>query len=184
MRELYPGKLPPDIDRPLEVPDELPQTTPPSAQYRYDTTPIYRDLTCVAALAETTYKLTLHRTNVPEIAMSYSDRRFPYGPFVPHWIPKQYIESYFSWHKTDSYLALNTTVEDLSSIPGSGDCFPSRWKLTLRRFDPSRQADIWWEEEFDAVIIANGHYSVPYVGVNHCSWFERSSLSIKTSGVG
>ena len=97
--------------------------------------------------------------------MSYTDRRFAYGPFVPHWVPKQYIENYFSWHKADSYLVLNTTVEDVSKVRASSDAASDRWKLTLRRFEPSRHVDVWWEEEFDAVIIANGHYSVPYVGI-------------------
>jgi hypothetical protein len=74
--------------------------------------------------------------------MSYSDRHFPYGPFVPHWVPKQYIEDYFSWHKTDSYLVLNMTVEDVSRIPASGISHQERWKLTLRRHVPTRQVDI------------------------------------------
>lgn len=102
-------------------------------------------------------------TNVPDVAMSFSDEPFPYGPFVPHWVPKQYIENYFSSHRTDSYLVLNTTVEDVSRIPAQKNYSDDRWKLTLRRFDATRNVDIWWEENFDAVIIANGHYSVPFV---------------------
>lgn len=109
-----------------------------------------------------------NRTNVPDIAMCYSDSRFPYGPFVPHYVPRQYIETYFSGHKTDSDLVLNTTVEDLSRIltlpqVKQQDERFCRWKLTLRKFDAVRKVDVWWEEEFDAVILANGHYSVPYV---------------------
>jgi cation diffusion facilitator CzcD-associated flavoprotein CzcO len=95
--------------------------------------------------------------------MSFSDRPFPYGPFVPHWVPKQYIEDYFSWHKTDSHLVPNTTVEDVSRMPGINNSHRERWKLTLRRFELARNVDIWWEETFDALIIANGHYSVPFV---------------------
>lgn len=94
--------------------------------------------------------------------MSFSDSRFAYGPFPPHWVPRQYIANYFSLHRTDSLLVLNTTVEDLSRLPGN-----DRWKLTLRRYDSVRHVDVWWEEEFDAVIIANGHYSVPYVSLIH-----------------
>ena len=103
-------------------------------------------------------------TNVPDIAMSFSDMSFAYGPFVPHYIPRQYLENYFSFHKTDSFLELNTTVEDVSKIPPpvkKGGL--ERWKLTLRKYDASRHVDVWWEEEFDAVVLANGHYSVPYV---------------------
>ena len=91
--------------------------------------------------------------------MSFSDERFAYGPFAPHWVPKQYIQNYFSSHKIDQYLVLNTTVEDVSRSTHRDE-----WNLTLRRYDPIRGVDTWWEEQFDAVIIANGHYSVPFVG--------------------
>ncbi len=108
-------------------------------------------------------------TNVPDIAMCYSDLPFPYGPFVPHYIARQYVENYFSAHKTDEFLVLDTTLEDLSSVPAAegGDGEP-RWKLTLRRHDPVRRVDVWWEEVFDAVVLANGHYSVPYVRAILC----------------
>jgi len=94
--------------------------------------------------------------------MSFSDIPFPYGPFVPHHVPCQYLESYISLHQLDSLLVLNTTVEDVSKLPNSptGD---EKWKLTLRRYDCVRDVDEWWEEQFDAVILGNGHYSVPYI---------------------
>jgi cation diffusion facilitator CzcD-associated flavoprotein CzcO len=94
--------------------------------------------------------------------MCFSDARFAYGPFVPHYVPKQYIENYVSTHKLDRLLSLNTTVEDVSRVddPATGQ---QRWRLTLRRYDRTRNVDVWWEEVFDAVVIANGHYSVPYV---------------------
>jgi cation diffusion facilitator CzcD-associated flavoprotein CzcO len=94
--------------------------------------------------------------------MSFSDLPFAYGPFVPHHIPKLYIEGYFAHHKLDSLLSLNTTVEDVSLIktPSSSK---EKWKLTLRKHDSVRQVDVWWEDHFDAVVFANGHYSVPFV---------------------
>jgi cation diffusion facilitator CzcD-associated flavoprotein CzcO len=106
--------------------------------------------------------------------MSFSDIPFAYGPFVPHRIPRQYIESYFSHHETDSFLTLNTTVEDISVIK-----LPNkpreRWRLTLRKYDAARHVDIWWKDEFDAVVLANGHYSVPFVCsiVFHCFLDKR-----------
>jgi hypothetical protein len=75
------------------------------------------------------------RTNVPDIAMSFTDLPFPYGPFVPHHIPRQYIENYFAFHRCDSSgcLILNTTVEDVTSLP----C--DRWRLILRRYGKTVQ---------------------------------------------
>ena len=104
----------------------------------------------------------INRTNVPDIAMSFSDLPFAYGPFVPHWVPKQYVENYFSAHHLDKYLVTNTTVEDVSKLENDPNEAP-RWSLTLRRFNAVTQEDEWWRETLDAVIIANGHYSVPYV---------------------
>ncbi|KAF2638802.1 FAD/NAD(P)-binding domain-containing protein [Massarina eburnea CBS 473.64] len=144
--QLYPGKLPPNTDPPLKIPERFPATTTPSEQTRYDRTPIYSELT----------------TNVPEIVMSFSDERFAYGPFAPHWVPKQYIQNYLSSHGVDRFLVLNTTVEDVSYI-SDRDSRSDRWRLTLRRHDPIERVDIWWQEQFDAVIIANGHYSVPFI---------------------
>ncbi|OBR03378.1 Thiol-specific monooxygenase [Colletotrichum higginsianum IMI 349063] len=37
------------------------------------------------------------------------------------------------------------------------------WKLTLRQSDPASSTDSWWEERFDALVVASGHYSVPYI---------------------
>ncbi|KXT11671.1 hypothetical protein AC579_7045 [Pseudocercospora musae] len=138
---ITPGALPPQLDTPLEIPESLPTTTLASTQHRYDKTPIYEQLT----------------TNVPDVAMSFTDRPFAYGPFVPHWIPKQYLEDYFSHHHLDQHLHLNTTVEDITVLA------KNRWRLTLRRYDAARHVDDWWQDEFDAVVIANGHYSVPFV---------------------
>jgi cation diffusion facilitator CzcD-associated flavoprotein CzcO len=101
-------------------------------------------------------------TNVPDIAMCFSDSPFPYGPFVPHYVARQYVENYFAIHKTDAMLELNTTVEDLSRLPLSKHGARG-WKLTLRKYDATRHVDVWWEDFFDAVVLANGHYSVPYV---------------------
>ncbi|KAK4230730.1 hypothetical protein QBC38DRAFT_383538 [Podospora fimiseda] len=156
---LQPGALAPEIDPPLTPPDNLPQTTPPNKQYRYFETPIYNSLT----------------TNVPDIAMSFSDSRFSYGPFAPHHIPRQYIETYFSTHKTDPYLILNTTLELLTKTSSGG------WKLTLRTHSPLLQTDKWYTQTFDAVILATGHYSIPFIPfVPGLSTFPRHTQHSKT----
>jgi cation diffusion facilitator CzcD-associated flavoprotein CzcO len=107
------------------------------------------------------------RTNVPAIAMSFSDAPFAYGPFVPHYVPQQYLSNYFSTHKLDSLLELNTTLEDLTEVKSESREKDNGWKLTLRKRDLVQNVDIWWEEYFDAVVLANGHYTVPYVSIFH-----------------
>ncbi|KAF5564739.1 thiol-specific monooxygenase [Fusarium phyllophilum] len=45
---IQPGGFPEEIDKPLEIPENLPTTTPPNKQERYAHTPIYQNLTQVA----------------------------------------------------------------------------------------------------------------------------------------
>lgn len=164
---VYPGALPTKIDPPLKIPDHLPAVQPPSQQERYSKTPVYQSLTYVGSAVGEIAVLIKLSTNVPDIAMSFSDEKFAYGPFAPHYVPRQYVENYFSTHGVDKYLVLNTTVEDITQIPPESDEDAERWKLTLRKYDAFRHVDLWWEETFDAVILANGHYSVPYVCHQH-----------------
>ncbi|ORY06365.1 hypothetical protein BCR34DRAFT_632247 [Clohesyomyces aquaticus] len=144
---VLPGKLPPEVDPRLDIPNDLPKTTAPCKQERYSQTPVYNSLT----------------TNVPDIAMCFSDARFAYGPFPPHHVPRLYLETYFAQHKLEEHLVLSTTVEDVSKIPSSTGDDAERWELTLRKHDVLRKVDTWWTEAFDAVVIANGHYAVPYI---------------------
>lgn len=95
--------------------------------------------------------------------MTFSDARLPYGPFAPHYIARQYVENYFALHQTDTFLQMNTTLEDLTRLPVAQRKGRCEWKLTLRKYDAASQVDVWWEEFFDAVVLANGHYAIPYV---------------------
>lgn len=72
---------------------------------------------------------------------------------------------------------LGTTVEDVSIIRPENSEERERWKLTLRKHDPVRKVDIWWEEDFDAVVLANGHYSVPFVRPLHHHLLSRPFLA-------
>ncbi|KAJ6781221.1 hypothetical protein PWT90_08753 [Aphanocladium album] len=144
---VQPGKLPSEIDLHLDVPGNLPTTTSPDQTNRWATTPVYDSLS----------------TNIPNLIMTFSDSLLPYGPFAPHYVARQYVENYFALHKTDVLLRTNTTVEDLARSPVTKHSGQGEWKLTLRKYDALRHVDDWWEEFYDAVILANGHYAVPYV---------------------
>ncbi|KGQ05819.1 Thiol-specific monooxygenase [Beauveria bassiana D1-5] len=112
---------------------------------------------------DTSFVVDASSTNVPNIAMTFSDALLPYGPFAPHYIARQYVENYFALHQTDTLLQTNTTVEDLARSPLSRHNGQGEWKLTLRKYDAARQVDEWWQEFYDAVVLANGHYAVPYL---------------------
>lgn len=52
-----PGKLPFEVDPPLEIPDHLPQERKPIRHDRWDKTPIYADLTFVDMKSKLEFKL-------------------------------------------------------------------------------------------------------------------------------
>lgn len=143
-------------DRPLPVPSHLPATTPASTQYRFSDTSIYPHL----------------ETNIAAGPMSFSAEPFPetrsewsirnHGSDTPfrHWtVVKEYISSLLSRHGYNDMVEYNTTVE---SVGRNADTAPHAWTVVLRR-SKEGQDDHWWSEEFDAVVVANGHYTVPFL---------------------
>lgn len=80
-----------------------------------------------------------------------------YGPETPfrHWdVVRRYIKGLVERRGYEDLVSYNTTVERVEKIG-------SEWKVTLRR--EGNERDYWWVEWFDAVVVASGHYSVPYI---------------------
>ncbi len=98
--------------------------------------------------------------------MSYTKEPFPdalseytlaeYGrdaPFRHHTAIRDWVEAIFQRNGNDKLLELNTTVERAVK---AGD----EWVLTLRKEEGGQNN--WWEERFDALVVASGHYNVPW----------------------
>ncbi|KAH9831497.1 Thiol-specific monooxygenase [Teratosphaeria destructans] len=138
-------------DAPLTPPDALPALVPRSAQHRFDEATVYPYL----------------ETNVVAPAMEFSEEPFPgevsdlskglYGPDSPfrHWQSvRRYVESLVHRRGYDDLVSYDTFVEQ---VVKTGSC----WTVWLRR--AGAVYDYWWKEEFDAVIVANGHFNVPFI---------------------
>lgn len=112
-------------------------------------------------------------TNVDAGAMSFSQEPIPavrsqwsierHGldtPFRHHSVIRQYIEDLFVHKGYHGLVEYNTTVERAVKNPSS-----QKWVLTLRRTEQhaDNPFDNWWDEIFDAVVVASGHYAVPYI---------------------
>jgi cation diffusion facilitator CzcD-associated flavoprotein CzcO len=98
----------------------------------------------------------LLETNIPHTLMNYSDRKFPANtPLFPeHALVKEYLRGYAE--DIRSFISFQTQVVDVSLLRmGSEDT----WKVTVRDL-VTKNTSI---HHFDAVVIANGHYSDPYV---------------------
>lgn len=129
--------------------------TPKNTQYRFSATSIYPTL----------------ETNIDAFAMSFSQEPFPeersalnisrHGPKSPfrHWKAVEgYIQNLLNRKGYQDLVSYETTVELVHKDPQTG-----KWILTLRKPLENEQQDYWWTESFDAVIVAAGHYTVPFI---------------------
>ncbi|KAK0668181.1 putative monooxygenase [Cercophora samala] len=109
----------------------------------------------------------LHSNIHPDI-MCYTEEPLPptlsersvqkYGshtPFRHREVIRTWIEDIFTRGGHDRYLSLNTTVERAEKVSGE-------WVLTLRE-DGRGDKDYWWQERFDGLVVASGHYNVPWI---------------------
>jgi cation diffusion facilitator CzcD-associated flavoprotein CzcO len=110
--------------------------------------------------------------SIPKINSALSVRRFGHAnPTRPWKVVADYLEDIFAKHL--HRVSFNTTVERVRKHTETG-----KWHITLRqsevRFKGSGH-DYWWTETFDAVVVATGHYSVPYIpripGIEE--WYKR-----------
>jgi cation diffusion facilitator CzcD-associated flavoprotein CzcO len=65
------------------------------------------------------------------------------------WLEDQF-KPYIPW------VSFNTTVESVEKRDGE-------WVLTIRKSGQTyrgRPQDYWWQETFDAVVVATGHYNI------------------------
>lgn len=138
-------------DLPLKIPPSLPARTPRSSQPRYAESSVYPYL----------------ETNVDAIPMSFSQESIPESrsalsiskhgdntPFRHHSVIQKYIAGLVNRNGYEKLISYDTAVE-LAEKKGD------EWRLVLRRTEQNE--DVWWEEWFDAVVVASGHYNVPYI---------------------
>ncbi|KAI9822621.1 MAG: hypothetical protein M1827_000340 [Pycnora praestabilis] len=107
-------------------------------------------------------------TNIPHFLMQYSDKPFPKDTQL---FPKrenvtEYLEEYAADFR--NLIKFQTQVLDvrLRSVDSR-----DLWSIRSRQLQSGKQS----EEDYDAVVVANGHYNVPYVpdiqGIS--SWNDR-----------
>ncbi|GJC86157.1 thiol-specific monooxygenase [Colletotrichum liriopes] len=140
-----------NADAPVSIPAKLPAHTPKSEainshQIRF---------------SDTAQHEHLHTNITPEI-MSFTTEPFPetltdrirekYGDDAPS--IREWVEHIFVRNGHEKLLELNTTVE-LAEKKGD------EWVLTLRKDLPGKNQ--WWQETFDALIVATGHYNIPWI---------------------
>lgn len=94
---------------------------------------------------------------IPRMVSEWSRTRHGEASPFRHWsVIRDYLADLAGRHDYGALVAYGTTVERAEKVG-------EEWKLTLRREEEDGERDYWWAEWFDAVVVASGHYSVPYI---------------------
>lgn len=135
-------------------PSQLPTLASPAGENLGARTGIYATLDSNVGAEGMAFTHTLFpRVNSAESVQKYGAN----NPTRPYQVIEQYIEDGFKDYR--HLLSLNTTVEKVEKVG-------QEWIVTLRKSnEPHRgeKLDYWWQEKFDAVVIATGHYTVPNI---------------------
>lgn len=164
-------------DPPLSppLPETLPARTPRSSQPRFAESSIYPYL----------------ETNVDDLAMSFTGGGLEdvpaertawsvgmHGADTPfrHWtVMRRYVAGLLARDGYEALVSYRTSVERAAKDDGGGGTGSGEWVLTLRREGENDDEDLWYEERFDAVVVASGHFNVPWIPhVDGLDEFERS----------
>ncbi len=138
-------------DSPSPIPEKLPALTPKSDKPRFSESSVYPYL----------------ETNIDFLPMQFTQEPIPderselsvslHGPQTPfrRWdVIREYIRGLVERQGYEDLISYKTTVERVEKVG-------VEWKVTLRK--DGNQSDYWWVEWFDAVVVASGHYWVPYI---------------------
>ncbi|CUM45811.1 uncharacterized protein AC631_04776 [Debaryomyces fabryi] len=87
--------------------------------------------------------------------VKYLDKSRTIYPFLSHEELSKRFSDFVDKEDLDKYVRKNSRVEGL--FKNNKD----KWVVTVRH--TSAEYEEWYEEEYDAVVIANGHYTVPNI---------------------
>lgn len=94
---------------------------------------------------------------IPKVISSRTLSNYgPDAPFRQRGIIRDWVEDIFIRGGHQNLIEFGTTVE-LAVKRGEA------WVLTLRKVLPGSTKNNWWQEVFDAVVVATGHFSLPYI---------------------
>ena len=132
-------------------------------------TPIRPDLNYqTLRYSDTAAHVNLH-SNLPPSIMAFSQEPIPqvlsertlsqHGPTSPfrhRETIRQWVEDIFVRNSNAHLVQYNTTVELAEKVG-------SEWVLTLRECAPGDTTNKWGQERFDSLVVATGHYNVPFI---------------------
>lgn len=116
-------------------------------------------------------------TNIPSrfIRFSYMENDAKYYdksrtiyPFMSHLELCSRMDKFVESEGLDNYIRYNSRIQDLDKTSDG------KWKITVRRVVDEHHEE-WYQEVFDAVVVATGHYSIPnYPRIKGLAEFNRN----------
>ncbi|RDW78674.1 uncharacterized protein DSM5745_05526 [Aspergillus mulundensis] len=102
--------------------------------------------------------MSFTHTPFPEVNSAVSVRQLgKKNPSRPFRVVSGYLEDLARPYL--DMISFNTAVERVEKVG-------LKWRVTVRQsghFQRNQAAEYWWHEDFDAVVVASGHYNVPLI---------------------
>jgi hypothetical protein len=136
----------------VALPSRFPALAPPSVEDVTARTAVYEKLDSnvgaeIMAFSHAPLPLQNSATSVLRLGQNNASRPFQ--------VVQKYLETLFQEYR--HLVSLNTTVERAEK---KGD----QWVLSLRQPGHAEAdgqlRDFWWQETFDAIVVASGHYNI------------------------
>lgn len=106
-------------------------------------------------------------SNVPEELMKYEDEALAtvesgaatsnISPLTNLGRIQHFLNTFVTKNNLLDKFRMNTSVEYVEK------CGPDKWVILAKRSSPEKKYDEWYLEEFDAIVVANGHFQIPYI---------------------
>ncbi|KAI5967509.1 hypothetical protein KGF57_000349 [Candida theae] len=100
-------------------------------------------------------------TNIPTrftrysyLPITHNDKSRSIFPFLTHQELSERFSDFIQDNELGKYIRLNSPVE---RVEKEGD----KWVVTVRKKDGNKSS--WYSQSFDYVVVANGHYTLPYI---------------------
>jgi thioredoxin reductase len=96
----------------------------------------------------------------------------PYYPFITHLQVKEYLKKYSDVNNLKSYIRLNSSVEKLYKKD-------NKWIIVILQIDYTNGIEKWYSEEYDAIILANGRFNIPFIPkIDNMEYFKKNNPNI------
>lgn len=106
---------------------------------------------------------------IPEVLSERTRAQYgPDSPFRPREVIKTWVNDDFRRNGNDKLIEFGTSVELAEYIErDQNKNKDGEWVLTLRKSSSTPNGagkkNVWWQERFDAVVVATGHYYLPFM---------------------